>query len=109
MVGWSVGDTIECTRATNSAGAFSVPLEVGWRGKVQNLTDFDAFIEFQNPSHQRTIALWVRESEFSKFVMQNSSKDEDEEGESELGEPPFHKRQCTADELNLKLEAVGGF
>ena len=68
MVVLSVGDAIECLHATKSGGTFRVPIAVGWRGKVQIVTDFNACIDFQDSSHQWTTTLWVRASEFDKFV-----------------------------------------
>ena len=105
----SVGDAIECTHASKSSGTFSVPIEVGWQGKVKMVSDFDAFIEFQNHSQQRTTALWVRANEFGNFVIKTSCSSDDNKGESELEESSFCERQCTAEESNTKLEAVGGF
>ena len=47
--------------------------------------------------------------DFDKFVMKTSSTSMGEEHENEADEFPSGIRQCTAEELNTRLEAVGGF
>ena len=105
---FGVDDAIECTHATSS-GMCSVPIEVGWQGNVQSLTDYGAFVVFQDTSEKRTIKLWVRASDFDKFVMKTSFTSTGEERENEADEFPSCLRQCIAEELNTRLEAVGGF
>ena len=83
--------------------------EAGWQGNVQSVNDYGAFVVFQDTSEKRTIKLWVRASDFDKFVMKTGSTSMGEESENEADEFSSDIRQCTAEELNTRLEAVGGF
>ena len=105
---FGVDDVIECTHATSS-GMCSVPIEVGWQGNVQSVNDYGAFVVFQVTSEKRTIELWIRASDFGKFVTKTGSTSMGEESENEADEFPSDIRQYTAEELNARLEAVGGF
>ena len=105
---FGVDDVIECTHATSS-GMWSVPIEVGWQGNVQSVNDYGAFVVFQVTSEKRTIELWIRASDFGKFVTKTGSTSMGEESENEADEFPSDIRQYTAEELNTRREAVGGF
>ena len=109
-VALSVGDIVKCRQAVASAGELSEQIDVGCKCKVQRLRDHEAFIEFQQPSLEYvTMKHWVHACEWHKLAVQSDSE---AEGGSD-GSVPEDLSSCepprTEHELNISIEAVGGF
>ena len=61
------------------------------------------------PSTGRTLQLWIRAIDFERIAVQSRCDANFASCECLPSEPPHCNDSLTADELNTKLEAVGGF
>ena len=106
-----VGDVVRSTQPMNGSRevAVSVQIGVGWQGKVQFIDDGGALIEFKDFWDGRQFLLRIRATEFERFAVQSHCDGNFASCESLPSEPPHRNDNLTPDELNIKLEEVGGF
>ena len=106
-----VGDVVRSTQPMNGSHevAVSVQIGVGWEGKVQFIDDGGALIAFKDSWDGRQFMLCIRATDFERFAVQSHCDGNVASCGSLPSEPPHCHDSLTPDELNTKLEEVGGF
>ena len=114
MIPWCAGDNVVCLQVSKSivrvetGPILQMPgwhgwkqkcfdINIGWEGSVDFVDVHTALVEFDvkyNDVEDGPLRVWIHHTDFDKFRVK-------EEGQSDV--------RGTPDDLNAKLEAVGGF